>query len=111
MSVPTSLKTRHDPLSASEIAQALATLPGWRHDQNALSKEFAFPDFRAALAWMMRAGFEAEELNHHPDWTNLYRHVTVRLNTHASGGRVTSLDVELASRLERLATTPFTARA
>lgn len=78
-------------------------LPGWRHEREALAKEFAFDNFRSALAWMMRAGFEAEELNHHPEWTNVYRKVDVRLNTHSAGGRVTALDVELATRLERLA--------
>ena len=91
------------PLDASDIDRALARLPGWRHEGDAFAKEFAFSDFRAALAWMLRAGFEAEEMNHHPEWTNIYRTVSVRLNTHSAGGRVTALDAELATRLERLA--------
>ena len=97
------MKTPPSPLDASEIARALAALPGWRHEREALAKDFAFADFRSALAWMLRAGFEAEELNHHPEWTNVYRTVNVRLNTHSAGGRVTAIDVELAGRLERLA--------
>ena len=105
------MKTPPTPLEADEIAGALSRLPGWRHEDGALAKQFIFADFRAALAWMLRAGFEAEELDHHPEWTNVYRTVDVRLNTHSAGGRVTALDVELAARLEKLATDPVKARA
>lgn len=105
------MKTPPSPLDAAEIARELATLPGWRHEREALAKDFAFADFRSALAWMLRAGFEAEELNHHPEWTNVYRTVAVRLNTHSVGGRVTTLDVELAKRLERLASAAGAARS
>lgn len=90
------------PLSPPEIEKALAGLPGWTLEGEALTREFAFSSFRDALAWMVRAGFEAEALDHHPEWTNVYRTVRVRLNTHSAGGRVTALDVELASRLGRL---------
>ncbi len=85
------------------MEKALAGLPGWTHEGDALTREFVFPSFRDALAWMVRAGFEAEALDHHPEWTNVYRTVRVRLNTHSAGGRVTALDVELAARLGRLA--------
>ncbi len=91
------------PLTTDEIDRALPLLPGWRHERHALTKSFVFADFRAALTWMLRAGFEAEALNHHPEWTNVYRTVTVRLSTHDAGDRVTALDAELAARLETLA--------
>lgn len=90
------------PLSRDEIEKALAGLPGWRHEGEALTREFVFSSFRDALGWMVRAGFEAEALDHHPEWTNVYRTVRVRLNTHSAGGRATALDVELAARLGRL---------
>jgi 4a-hydroxytetrahydrobiopterin dehydratase len=90
------------PLSADEIRQALAGLPGWILERDALAKTFQFDSFRAALAFMVRAGFEAEELNHHPEWTNVYHRVSVRLNTHDAGARVTAKDVALAQRFERL---------
>jgi len=90
------------PLSADEIRQALAGLPGWILECDALAKTFQFDSFRAALAFMVRAGFEAEELNHHPEWTNVYHRVSVRLNTHDAGARVTAKDVALAQRFERL---------
>jgi 4a-hydroxytetrahydrobiopterin dehydratase len=96
--------------TADEIAAALAGLPGWRHEAGggtaaggALVKTFLFPTFRDALAFMVRAGFEAEALDHHPEWTNVYNRVAVRLNTHDAGGRVTAKDVDLARRLEAVA--------
>ena len=100
------MKNAPAPLSAGEITRALETLPGWRHERDALAKEFVFAGFRDALAWMVRAGFEAEALDHHPEWTNVYRDVAVRLNTHSIGGRVTQLDVELAGRLEKVPRPP-----
>lgn len=97
---------RHPVLTPTEIAAALAALPGWRHERDALAKDYVFAGFPEALAWMVRAGFEAEALDHHPEWTNVYRTVSVRLNTHDAGGRVTALDVALAARLEKLAPAP-----
>lgn len=96
-------RTQPAPLTHLEMEKALAGLPGWTCEDDTLAKAFVFPSFRDALAWMVRAGFEAEALDHHPDWTNVYRTVRIRLNTHSAGGRVTALDVELATRLERLA--------
>ena len=51
---------------------------------------------------MTRVAFEAEALDHHPEWTNVYRRVTVRLNTHDAGGKVTARDVELARRMQAI---------
>jgi 4a-hydroxytetrahydrobiopterin dehydratase len=51
---------------------------------------------------MVRAGFEAEAMNHHPDWTNVYGKVVVRLNTHDAGDKVTDKDVELATRFGKI---------
>lgn len=90
------------PLSADEIGRALAGLPGWRVERDALEKSFQFGSFREALSFMVRAGFEAEALNHHPEWTNVYGCVAVRLCTHEAGDRITAQDVELAVRLQRI---------
>lgn len=89
-------------LTPSEITAALATLPGWELRDGALAKDFTFGSFREALSFMVRAGFEAEAMDHHPDWTNVYNRVAVRLNTHDAGGRVTAKDVELARRLQQI---------
>ncbi len=90
------------PLSAQEIDQALESLPGWGGGPAGLEKAFKFGSFREAMSFMVRAAFEAEALNHHPDWSNVYDRVNVRLNTHAAGGKVTAADVELARRIERI---------
>ena len=54
---------------------------------------------------MVRAGFEAEAMNHHPEWTNVYNRVAIRLNTHDAGGKVTAKDVELAKRIQNISWT------
>jgi 4a-hydroxytetrahydrobiopterin dehydratase len=90
------------PLNAMKIDSALATLPGWRFQRNALTKAFTFGSFREAMGFMVRAGFEAEAMNHHPEWTNVYNRVALRLNTHDAGGKVTAKDVELARRIQKI---------
>ncbi len=95
-------------LSRPAIAAALATLPGWSLRRGALEKTFVFAGFRDALAFMVRAGFEAEAMNHHPDWRNCYNRVVVRLATHDAGGAVTARDVELARRISAVGRGPFT---
>ena len=92
-----------NPLSADEITAAQATLPEWKWQREALVKTFTFGSFREAMSFMARIAFEAEELNHHPDWSNVYNRVSIRLTTHDAGDRVTAKDVELATRIERIA--------
>jgi 4a-hydroxytetrahydrobiopterin dehydratase len=91
------------PLSTPEVAEALRTLPGWEQSGDALAKSFQFGNFRDALSFMVRVGFEAEAMDHHPDWTNVYNRVAIRLNTHDAGGKVTEKDVALARKIEALA--------
>jgi 4a-hydroxytetrahydrobiopterin dehydratase len=90
------------PLTAAQIKKALANLPNWKHVDDVLEAEFTFKDFRRALAFMVQVGFEAEAMNHHPDWANVYNQVLVRLSTHDAGGKVTAKDVELAQRIEKI---------
>ena len=75
---------------------------GWSHDGPTIAKEFTFNDFKAALAFMNRAGDIADSMNHHPEWTNVYNKVNVRLTTHDEG-KVTDKDLELATEMNRLA--------
>ena len=91
------------PLSDAEITAALREMEGWSHQRDALERESRFSDFRAALAFMVRAGFEAEAVNHHPEWSNVYNRVSVRLTTHDAGGRVTEKDLDLARRFDAVA--------
>jgi 4a-hydroxytetrahydrobiopterin dehydratase len=90
------------PLKLPEIKSALADLPGWKFRANALAKSFKFGSFKEALSFMVRIGFEAEAMNHHPDWSNVYNKVSIRLQTHDAGDRVTAKDVELAKRIEAI---------
>ena len=90
------------PLTATEIHAALATLPGWSFEREALAKGFKFGNFREAMSFMVRASFEAEAMDHHPDWTNVYNRVAIRLNTHDAGGKVTAKDVELAKKIQAI---------
>ena len=81
-------------LSKDERRAAVAQLEGWQESEGgkALQKSFA------AFAFMTRAALIAEKMDHHPDWTNVYNRVDVRLSTHSAGG-VTELDVRLAKKM------------
>ena len=85
------------------LTQPLADA-GWTAsaDTKAIEKTFRFKTFRDALAWMLRAGFEAEAMDHHPEWLNVYNRVEVRLTTHDTGG-LSEKDIALAERMEALA--------
>jgi 4a-hydroxytetrahydrobiopterin dehydratase len=74
----------------------------WIEKENALYKTFVFSDFAAAIAWMVKAGYAIEKLNHHPEWSNVYNKVTVKLTTHDAGNTVTDKDRKLAELLDKL---------
>lgn len=95
-------RSMSSPLPAHEITAAAAKLPGWSYERDALTKTFQFKSFREALSFMVHVGFIAEEMNHHPEWTNVYNRVVVRLNTHDAGDKVTDKDVELAKRIQQV---------
>lgn len=90
-------------LSTAEIQSTLGKLPGWSLEGNALAKTYQFKSFREAVSFMVRVAFEAEALEHHPDWSNSYNRVMVKLSTHDAGDKVTAKDVELAWRFEKVA--------
>ncbi|MCA1952745.1 MAG: 4a-hydroxytetrahydrobiopterin dehydratase [Hyphomicrobiales bacterium] len=92
------------PLDEPAIASALAALPGWTReaDGRAIRKEFRFPHFRAAFAFMTEVALVAEAADHHPEWTNVYGRVAIRLTTHDTGG-LTPRDLELAQAIEAIA--------
>jgi 4a-hydroxytetrahydrobiopterin dehydratase len=89
-------------LSELELADALAELPGWQVANGKLHREWRFGDFSAAFGFMTRVALEAERMNHHPEWTNVWNRVVVDLVTHDAGG-LTASDVKLAKRMEALA--------
>jgi 4a-hydroxytetrahydrobiopterin dehydratase len=81
---------------------AVEQLDGWALANERLSKQFRFADFPSALSFMVRAGFAAERLCHHPNWSNVYNRVDVEIWSHDLGG-VSQLCVELARELDRAA--------
>jgi 4a-hydroxytetrahydrobiopterin dehydratase len=85
---------------------ALAKLPGWSEvkDRDAITKTFVFRDFNEAFGFMTRSALIAEKLDHHPEWFNVYKTVTVTLSTHDAGG-LTERDIKLAEAMNRLAGT------
>jgi 4a-hydroxytetrahydrobiopterin dehydratase len=88
-------------------AAALQQLRGWSAtpDRDAIFKRFIFADFKEAFAFMTAAALKAEQMDHHPEWFNVYRTVDVTLATHDADG-VTALDVELAAFMDRTAARP-----
>lgn len=74
----------------------------WSEVNNTLYKKFEFADFSEAFAFMTRVAIEAEKLNHHPLWTNVWNKVEIWLSTHDAGNVVTDLDRTLAKRIDAL---------
>jgi 4a-hydroxytetrahydrobiopterin dehydratase len=85
-------------LDETEVARRLAALSGWERAGDEIRRTFAFPDFKAALAFVNRVGALAEAMNHHPDIDVRYSRVTLALTTHDAGG-LTARDFELAEKL------------
>ncbi len=93
-----------EKLTGEERQKALADLKGWKEiaDRDAIIKKFEFKDFNAAFGWMTRIAMVAEQMNHHPEWFNVWNRVEVTLSTHDAGG-LTDLDIKLAKTMDRLA--------
>lgn len=89
------------PLSTKEIQKKLSELEEWDYENNAIHTSIEFKDFKDTFSVMTRIAFEAEKLQHHPDWTNNYNMLHISLSTHDVGG-VTSQDFELAKIIDSL---------
>lgn len=89
-------------LSADEIQAGLDELEGWSLDDEKLYRQFRFENFITAFGFMSSAAIEAEKMNHHPEWFNVYSKVRVHLTTHDAGG-ITVLDFQLAKKMNQLA--------
>jgi 4a-hydroxytetrahydrobiopterin dehydratase len=93
-----------EKLAADKHAAALGRLTGWSEvtGRDAISKTFTFKDFNEAFGFMSRVALVAEKMDHHPEWSNVYKTVSVTLSTHDAGG-LTELDVKLAEAMDRIA--------
>ena len=75
-------------------------MEGWNEENNKLNKTYKFKNFLDATRWMFDVSEAIEELNHHPEWSNVYNKVTVNLCTHDAGNTVTDKDYALAKLLD-----------
>jgi 4a-hydroxytetrahydrobiopterin dehydratase len=75
----------------------------WEEKENKLYRKFEFENFSEAFGFMTRVAIEAEKMNHHPLWTNVWNRVEIWLSTHDAGDVVTSKDRQLAEKIDRLA--------
>lgn len=93
-----------DKLTADARKSALARLKSWSDvsGRDAIRRKFTFKNFREAFAFMTKVAEVAEQMNHHPEWTNIYQTVEVTLSTHDAGG-LSDLDVKLAEAMDKLA--------
>jgi 4a-hydroxytetrahydrobiopterin dehydratase len=84
--------------------QALAELKDWREvaGRDAIARKFTFRDFNEAFGFMSRVALVAEKMDHHPEWSNVYKTVDVTLSTHDAGG-VTEKDISMAKAMDRFA--------
>lgn len=85
-------------LDDAAIDTALADLPGWARDGDALVHTAELPTFPTAIGVVARVGEIAESRNHHPDMDIRWRTVTFRCSTHSEGG-ITQFDVDLAKAI------------
>ena len=90
-----------EKLTQEQIEEKLNALEGWEFNNNALETSFEFKNFKEAFTVMTRIAFECEAQNHHPDWTNVYNSLQIRLSTHDAGG-VSDKDFALARSIETI---------
>ncbi len=93
-------------MNIEELTHALERLNNdndepWAIINNKLSKTYVFRNFIQAMGFMTQAALEAEKMDHHPEWSNVYKTVVINLVTHSSGG-ITQLDFDLAAKIESL---------
>ncbi len=90
-------------LSPAELEAALAERPEWllSGDGTAIVKTFTFADFSAAFSFMTRVAMIAERMDHHPDWSNSWSKVVIRLSTHSAKG-LTAADLEFAGAVDHV---------
>jgi 4a-hydroxytetrahydrobiopterin dehydratase len=88
-------------LSSEERTKQLATLNGWQvvADRDAIQRAFKFADFNEAFGFMTRVAIKAQEMDHHPEWFNVYNKVDITLSTHEANG-VTERDIKLAAFID-----------
>ncbi len=75
----------------------------WKEENNMLVNTFTFDDFSEAFGFMTRVAMLADKKDHHPEWSNVYNKVTIKLCTHDEGSKVTDKDRDLANAIDKIA--------
>ena len=86
-------------LTAAEITAAMTGVPGWTQKADGIERQYKFADFITAFAFMTRTALLAEKADHHPEWSNVYNKVDIRLTTHDAGG-LSRRDFALAKAID-----------
>jgi 4a-hydroxytetrahydrobiopterin dehydratase len=90
---------KYKKLSGSELDEIIRNMSGWEIKEAKLQKVFKFSNFVEAFGFMTRIALEAEKINHHPEWTNVYNTVSIKLSTHDADG-ITDYDIKLAKIID-----------
>jgi 4a-hydroxytetrahydrobiopterin dehydratase len=91
-----------EPLSKDALNEALSSLNGWTSEGDKIKRDFEFDNFKDALSFIVRVGFDAEDQGHHPELFNVYNSVTIHLSTHDADGKVTEKDINLAKAIDEI---------
>lgn len=88
-----------EKMTAQQIQTGLGDLAGWELKNDKLRRELKFKNFVQAFGFMTQIAVLAEQMNHHPEWSNVYNRVTIDLTTHEAGG-ISQLDFDLAAKID-----------
>ncbi|CAG9238093.1 Putative pterin-4-alpha-carbinolamine dehydratase [Paraburkholderia sabiae] len=90
-------------LTSEERTQQVAQLSGWQNveGRDAIKRQFKFADFNEAFGFMTRVAIKAQEMDHHPEWFNVYSNVEITLSTHDANG-ITERDIRLARFIDEI---------
>lgn len=88
-------------LTEDQVAEHMKALPKWELGDGSIRRTFKFSDFVEAFGFMASVALVAEQMNHHPEWRNVWATVEVELSTHDAGG-LTELDFKLAAKMDAL---------
>lgn len=93
-----------EKLTGEARKKALARIKGWKKVKNrdAIQKSYRFKDFNEAFGFMTRVAIKADQMDHHPEWSNVYNNVSVTLTTHDAGG-LSARDILLARFIDSIA--------
>ena len=92
-------EVKYKKLSEHELEEQVKAMKGWELKNGKLEKSFRFSNFVEAFGFMTKIALEAEKINHHPEWLNVYDSVSIKLTTHDAGG-ITDFDIKLANIID-----------